>query len=178
MARLGRAPGSIALLGSLLLSPVSAQTSLPSAPLQMSLSSASLPVRVQRRDLFRARGDTFAPRFDEPPEFDPRFPPCCHSLFGGPFVAVPPWTPPRSVVQHAPRRERRERILPRPAPPAERLPAAAPGHPKTFYVIPRCYAGDKPPERATLPPMCDMAKLRTIPPAVEGQHHAGSQDDR
>ena len=41
--------------------------------------------------------------------------------------------------------------------------AASPGVPKTFYVIPGCYAGDKPP-RATLPRGCDRSKLRVIPP--------------
>lgn len=41
--------------------------------------------------------------------------------------------------------------------------AASPGVPKTFYVIPGCYAGDKPP-RAKLPRGCDRSKLRAIPP--------------
>jgi hypothetical protein len=41
--------------------------------------------------------------------------------------------------------------------------AASPGTPKTFYVIPGCYAGDKPP-RARLPRGCDRSKVRTIPP--------------
>jgi hypothetical protein len=50
-----------------------------------------------------------------------------------------------------------------PAPPA---PAPAPGAPKVFYVIPGCYAGDRPPDAARLPPMCDAAKVRTIPPQV------------
>jgi hypothetical protein len=51
--------------------------------------------------------------------------------------------------------------LPRPvaAPPP-------PGMPKTFYVIPGCYAGDKPPRAERLPPNCDAAKARTIPPQV------------
>jgi hypothetical protein len=40
---------------------------------------------------------------------------------------------------------------------------AAPGVPKTFYVIPGCYAGDKPP-RAKLPRGCERSKLRVIPP--------------
>jgi hypothetical protein len=41
--------------------------------------------------------------------------------------------------------------------------AASPGVPKTFYVIPGCYAGDKPP-RAKLPRGCDRSKLRVVPP--------------
>lgn len=42
--------------------------------------------------------------------------------------------------------------------------AAAAPLPKTFYVIPNCYAGDKPPDRAALPRNCNVASLRTIPP--------------
>ncbi len=38
-----------------------------------------------------------------------------------------------------------------------RLPAR-----KTFYVIPGCYAGDRPPQLATLPQGCDLARLRTL----------------
>jgi hypothetical protein len=41
--------------------------------------------------------------------------------------------------------------------------ATSPGVPKTFYVIPGCYAGDKPP-RAKLPRGCDPSKVRAIPP--------------
>ena len=50
---------------------------------------------------------------------------------------------------------------PRPAP-----PAPPPGVPKTFYVIPGCYAGDKPPQTERLPRNCDAANTRTIPPQV------------
>lgn len=38
--------------------------------------------------------------------------------------------------------------------------------PKTFYVIPGCYAGDKPPRTVRLPPTCDASKVRTVPPTV------------
>jgi hypothetical protein len=43
-------------------------------------------------------------------------------------------------------------------------PLMAPGVPKTFYVIPGCYAGDKPPRGRLLPRGCDASKVRTIPP--------------
>jgi hypothetical protein len=52
------------------------------------------------------------------------------------------------------------------ATPAPVAPPPAPGVPKTFYVIPGCYAGDRPPQTVQLPPMCDPAKARTIPPQV------------
>jgi hypothetical protein len=38
--------------------------------------------------------------------------------------------------------------------------------PKTFYVIPRCYAGDTPPQAEDLPRGCRVANVRTIPPIV------------
>ena len=46
---------------------------------------------------------------------------------------------------------------------AVRAVAARPGVPKTFYVIPGCYAGDKPP-RGRLPSGCDRSKVRTVVP--------------
>ncbi len=46
------------------------------------------------------------------------------------------------------------------------LPAPVPGVPKTFYVIPGCYAGDRPPASVRLPANCDAANARTIPPQV------------
>ena len=39
-------------------------------------------------------------------------------------------------------------------------PAPAPAPAKSFYVIPNCYAGDKPPSGA-LPKGCDIKKLQT-----------------
>jgi hypothetical protein len=38
--------------------------------------------------------------------------------------------------------------------------------PKTFYVIPRCYAGDTRPQAGDLPRGCSVANMRTIPPTV------------
>jgi hypothetical protein len=53
-------------------------------------------------------------------------------------------------------------------PDAERTPAprVVAGVPKTFYVIPRCYAGDKPPRSGALRPGCNVANTRTIPAVV------------
>src|SRR6185436_4962725 len=58
-----------------------------------------------------------------------------------------------------------------PAPEPPRAPAPAPEPPRvavahgpdTFYLIPGCYAGNKPPDPARLPKNCDLAKLRTLP---------------
>jgi hypothetical protein len=41
--------------------------------------------------------------------------------------------------------------------------------PKTFYVIPRCYAGTSRPRADQLPAGCQMKDLRTIPPVVAPQ---------
>ena len=38
--------------------------------------------------------------------------------------------------------------------------------PKTFYVIPRCYAGTSRPRAEQLPQGCRLANLRTVPPVV------------
>jgi hypothetical protein len=53
----------------------------------------------------------------------------------------------------------RSRVLARIAsPPAPREPAPAVAA-KAMYVIPRCYAGDRPPDAST---GCDLTRLRTI----------------
>jgi len=52
--------------------------------------------------------------------------------------------------------------------PERRVAAAAVARavPKTFYVIPGCYAGDKPPKNRPLPRGCSASKMRVIPPSV------------
>jgi hypothetical protein len=45
-------------------------------------------------------------------------------------------------------------------------PPPPPATPKTFYVIPGCYAGTVKPEARQVPSGCDLSKLRTIPPVV------------
>jgi len=37
---------------------------------------------------------------------------------------------------------------------------------KTFYVIPGCYAGDRPPKDVRLPRGCDRSRVRAIPPTI------------
>jgi hypothetical protein len=43
--------------------------------------------------------------------------------------------------------------------------AGTAGPPKTFYIIPGCYAGDRRPEPASLTPGCSLASLRVVPPS-------------
>jgi hypothetical protein len=52
-------------------------------------------------------------------------------------------------------------------------PPAPPGVPKTFYVIPGCYAGDKPPQADRLPANCDAANARTVPPQLSSLRLTG-----
>jgi hypothetical protein len=43
---------------------------------------------------------------------------------------------------------------------------STPAVPKTFYVIPGCYAGDVRPRAEQLPRGCQLALLREVPPVV------------
>ena len=51
--------------------------------------------------------------------------------------------------------------------PAMPAPPMVPGPPKTFYVIPGCYAGDRPPAAESLRPGCDRSNMRVIPPGMK-----------
>jgi hypothetical protein len=57
-----------------------------------------------------------------------------------------------------------DRLRRRREPEVERYQPAAPGKPKTFYVIPGCYGGDRRPDPALLAPGCSLSKLRIINP--------------
>lgn len=50
------------------------------------------------------------------------------------------------------------------ASPSVTSPRMAPGKPKIFYVIPGCYAGDRPPALEWLPAGCDISKMRVVTP--------------
>ena len=43
-------------------------------------------------------------------------------------------------------------------PPTAAVATVSPGLPKIQYIIPKCYAGDRPPQRA-LPRGCDISKM-------------------
>ena len=67
-----------------------------------------------------------------------------------------PATPSREDRRAVDPPERREWPLPK---------APGPGAPKTLYVIPGCYAGDKPPRPDQLRPGCEASHVVEIPPA-------------
>jgi hypothetical protein len=50
------------------------------------------------------------------------------------------------------------------APPAPYVAGPA-GRPKTFYIIPGCYAGDRRPDPGSLAAGCSLASLRVVPPS-------------
>jgi hypothetical protein len=136
---------------------------VPAAALaQDGLRSASLPernLRTPREDLFRARPDTYHRRRDDI---------IVAGGFGffGPQLVYAAAQPIIVVVSHDPLESTRVApppVMPAPVPPAPYV-AGVPGRPKTFYVIPGCYAGDRPPEPDTLMPGCSISRLRVVPP--------------
>jgi hypothetical protein len=132
-------------------------------------------------DLYRATPDTYAPRYDRP-----------SNPYGGrrhvmqgfgdspypyvPFMAAYGYSQDRSSNSerqgylrsqasndfdtHSGDREKIEQ------PPKPYTPLTAAGAPKTFYVIPRCYAGDTPPRADELPAACDLNDVRVVPPVT------------
>ena len=128
---------------------------------QDGLRSASLPERNlvdPREDVFVARPETYGRdrRRVRVPPFG--------AAFIGPQIAYPAVQPiivviPRESIEPAP-------VAPPvvPATPPAPYVAGVPGRPKTFYVIPGCYAGDRRPEPESLKPGCDISRLRVIPP--------------
>jgi hypothetical protein len=139
-------------------------------PRSPSLPESSTSTVGGERDLFRVPPDFYARRPD----------PDASALFF-PFVlpfpqtfVPPPWYPypypPGPGVPHydarddGRRRSDREAISAIPAAPSTPPAPMLPGKPKTFYVIPACYMGDRPPEPEWLPAGCDRSKMRVIPP--------------
>jgi hypothetical protein len=130
---------------------------------QDGLRSASLPERnldATREDVFRARPWTYRP---DPNRVVAPF------GFGylGPQLLYPAIQPIIVVISREtlePTRVAPPPVMPAPVPPPTPYVAGLPGQPKTFYVIPGCYAGDRPPEPETLKPGCSISRLRVVPP--------------
>lgn len=115
-----------------------------------------------REDVFRASQDTYRPRHDSLYFFPTA---AFSSAYSAPEVVVQPVVVERTIVVERPAAPARDRAeagaQPVPAVPAPVIV----GVKKTVYVIPRCYAGDKPPEVSRLPPGCDLRDMKVIPPA-------------
>ena len=61
-----------------------------------------------------------------------------------------------NIVAGVPTRYRSD--LPR----VQQAVAVPPHAPETFYVIPGCYMGNRPPRERSLPPGCDIARVKAI----------------
>jgi hypothetical protein len=147
------------------------------AEAQDGLRSAVLPEPTLRspvadeRDLFRVPQDFYNRRPD--PDGSRLFFP----LFLPTFVTTPCWYAPQYPNIPGPaqldarteegKNTQREEIARSPPLPSAPPPPILllPGKPKTFYVIPGCYAGDRPPRLEWLPAGCDSLNMRVIPPA-------------
>jgi hypothetical protein len=127
---------------------------------QDGLRSASLPDRPLTsssqpppEDVFLAGPGTYRP--DRRRTVAPVF---------GYFEPQPPYPYLQPIVVVVPR-DAVDAAPPAPvAPPAPYVPGAA-GRPKTFYVIPGCYAGDRRPAPESLADGCSLASLRVVPPS-------------
>jgi len=147
-----------------------AQDGLRSPVLPESVLPGPPPAAVQ--DIYRV-----------PPDFytRPRPPmPAPGPGIGGPGLGVPwwwggpAWTVPASRLDASRLREtspsaRDDRPrMPRRVSPAAPIPPYQPGAagpPRTLYVIPGCYAGDRPPDSTRLSPACRDAEVRVLPPS-------------
>ena len=116
------------------------------------------PMPSARGRLSRARPDTYRP--------DPRRPSLPVFGYFGPQLLPYPYIQPIIVVGSARtpliRRAVRAACACRPAGAVRRRDA---GRPKTFYIIPGCYAGDRRPEPESLAPGCSISRLRVVPPS-------------
>ena len=159
-----RVPSSTVLFICLLSMSAAAQHGLRSGSPSEGTSESSSSVS-EGRDLFRVPPDFY----NRPPDPGPS------RLFFPYFLPAPAPAPdwyfrqsgriPVPLVKK-PNRAREDlpetTVLPSPT-----VAPLVPGEPKTFYVIPGCYAGDKPPEPEWLPEGCDRSRIRAIPAALD-----------
>lgn len=134
-----------------------------------------------RMDLFLAGPDTYAPhydRFENPRRGHRQFPHRGYNRYGhvgnaySPLFSgsnyLPLWDVPNRGTDVEPQSYMRPRVEQRSTEALVDDRAALPPHviasaaPKTFYVIPNCYAGDSLPRADQLPAGCDVAKARAI----------------
>lgn len=135
------------------------------AQAQDGLRSASLPERPvattppPAHNPYTATADTYT-------KLRPVFPPIGLPIIGYDGVYVDDvWRRPvpQTRRREEPRMRERDVVGTSYVPARVPVPPAAKGRPKTFYVIPGCYAGDTRP-LPTSAPSCDLSQLRVIPP--------------
>jgi hypothetical protein len=133
--------------------------------------------RAPREDVFRARPGTYRPGRSQlffrggggyyP---YPYYPYPSYPSYSYPYPYYPPEQiysdPEPTVIVFPPTpAEATSAAPPAPAPPPEPYVAGPPGPPKTFYIIPRCYLGDRRPNPESLAPGCSISQLRVISPS-------------
>ena len=122
---------------------------------------------------FAARPETYAPHYDQRPPFRAGNGPGV-SIYNGwlgfsPYYVAQPAPPPVAPELKPPPAARAPEPPKIPEPPRAPEPVpdppriAASHGPDTFYVIPGCYAGNRPPSPERLPKNCDIARMRTVP---------------
>ena len=114
-----------------------------------------------REDLFRARPDTYRPRHDSPYFFPAA---AFYPVYSAPEVVVQPVIVERTIVVEQPASPKRASAEAGAQPTSSAPAPVIVGVKKTVYVIPRCYAGDKPPDASRLAPGCDIRDMKVIPP--------------
>lgn len=120
-------------------------------------------------DLFLAGPDTYAPHNNRRPRrFNPYrgftgYVPAAYT----PSVVETVIVPAPIIIEREPRP--RETTVDRETPPTPEpiVIYVTPPAPKTLYVIPRCYAGDRRPSADQLPAGCDLSLLRIIPASAQ-----------
>ena len=125
-------------------------------------SRRSTSPSTEPRGPFDAGPGTYAPRYTSPQRR--------HRGYGDGFgYGLPFYDPALDVApdaeapQAAPDQANLNVGQPEPSAPARPPQAQTPHAPDTFYVIPGCYAGNRPPQPERLPKGCQVAKLRATP---------------
>jgi len=132
----------------------------PVVPPLVPVPSMSMLSPLRPSSPFEARPRTYAPRFD--PRYDR---PARRGGFYGPYYSgglglddvalAPPADAAFPVESEVPQ-------FLYPPPQAAPAPVTLPHAPDTYYVIPGCYMGNRPPDKEQLPKSCDFAKLKTM----------------
>jgi hypothetical protein len=142
----------------------SAQDGLRSASLPERPLTASVPPPPSRSGGYRPGPRTYRPdtrRRSPLPVFgyyEPQLGYPYDEPYGQPIIVV-------QVPGEVTRPGQAEPPAPVPAVPATPYVAGTPGRPKTFYLIPGCYAGDRRPDPESLAPGCSITRLRVVPPS-------------
>jgi len=143
------------------LPPAPVEASKPTPPVRPAprpdMPPPQLPPNVlggSSRDVFRARPDTYRPDRHRLLVPTPYYGPLYYEPYGVPYAPyeLPVTPPPPAPVQQPPAAS----TLPAQTSSPGIAPVARPPHSGPLYVIPQCYAGDRPPRADQLRPGCNV----------------------